>query len=321
MIIVGTGHLARELGRFLVEHRKQGFEVVGFIDEDPAKIGEPVVNPKVIGTPDLIPYLVVRHKVKKVIVAMTERRGKLPMGALLPVRVSGVEVLDGFTFYEGVTGKVLVEELKPGYLIFSKGFDRRKVTQLLKGTLDVTCATLGLILSAPLFLLIPILIKLDSPGPAFYRQERIGQGGKPFTLLKFRSMVANSETDSCPIWAQEDDPRITRVGQWLRKLRIDEIPQMVNVLKGEMSFIGPRPMCPKVAVDLEKQFPYSSLRHTVKPGITGWAQVKYHYAASMEEQVERVRYDLYYIKNMSLTLDLLILFKTVRVVLFGRGAR
>lgn len=321
VLIVGTGDLAKSVGRYLCKHRRNGFEVVGFIDEDPTRIGESIVNPKVIGTPDQISSLVETLGIAKIIVALPERRGKLPVDDLLLCRVRGVEVVDGVSFYAGLTGKVPVEELRPAWLIFSQGFDRRKATLWIKQVLDVLCATAGLLLAAPLFLTIPLLIKLDSRGPVFYRQTRVGAGNKPFGLLKFRSMVTDAEADSGPVWAQEDDPRVTRVGRWLRKLRLDEIPQTINVLRGEMSFIGPRPERPEFIARLQAEIPFYAIRHTIKPGITGWAQVKYRYGATVEDTIEKLRYDLYYLKNMSLALDFKILVETVKIVLLGQGAR
>ena len=321
VLIVGSGHLAKLVGRHLMAHHDPGFEVIGFIDQDPARIGAPVINPKVIGIPQQIPAIVQAHNVKKVIIALQERRGRLPMEPLLACKVSGVEVLDGLSFYERLTGKIILEGLNPGWLIFSEGFSRQRLTLLAKRVIDVICAFIGLIITAPLMALLVLLIKVDSRGPVLYRQQRIGEGQRPFTLLKLRSMRTDAEAHGSPVWAVEDDPRTTRIGRIMRKLRLDEFPQMINVLKGEMSFVGPRPERPEFVTTLAHKVPYYNLRHSVKPGITGWAQIRYPYGASVEDAVEKMHFDLYYIKNLSLGFDLLILFETVKIMLLGKGAR
>ncbi|MEW6323798.1 MAG: TIGR03013 family XrtA/PEP-CTERM system glycosyltransferase [Nitrospirota bacterium] len=321
VLIVGTGHLAKLVGRHLMAHHDPGFEVIGFIDQDPQRIGAPVINPKVIGTPDQIPDIVRDYDVKKVIVALPERRGQLPLTPLLACKVSGVEVLDGLSFYERLTGKILVEGLNPGWLIFSEGFTRQQLTMFIKRIVDLLSASIGLLVTAPLLVLLAALIKLDSPGPVLYRQHRVGEGQRRFTVIKLRSMHEQAESDGKPIWAAADDSRTTRIGYYLRKLRLDELPQMINVLRGEMTFVGPRPERPEFVAMLSEKIPYYNLRHTVKPGITGWAQVRYRYGSSIEDAIEKMHLDLYYIKNLSLGLDLLVLLETVKIVLLGKGAR
>jgi sugar transferase (PEP-CTERM system associated) len=321
VLIVGSGHLAKLVGRHLMTHHDPGFEVIGFIDQDPARIGAPVINPRVIGIPEQIPAIVRAHNVRKVIIALPERRGRLPLDPLLACKVAGIEVLDGLSFYERLTGKIVVEGLNPGWLIFSEGFSRQRLTFVTKRIIDVLCAGVGLILSAPLLAMFAILIKLDSKGPILYRQVRVGEGQRLFTLLKLRSMQADAEAKNGPVWAMKDDPRATRVGKIIRKLRIDELPQIINVLRGEMSFVGPRPERPEFVATLADKVPYYNLRHSVKPGITGWAQIRYQYGASVEDAVEKMHYDLYYIKNLSLGLDLLVFFETARIMLLGKGAR
>jgi sugar transferase (PEP-CTERM system associated) len=321
VLIVGVGPLARLVGRHLMAHHDPGFEVIGFIDQDPARIGAPVINPKVIGIPQQIPAIVQAHNVKKVIIALPERRGRLPMEPLLACKVRGIEVLDGTSFYERLTGRISLEGLNPGWLIFSEGFSRQRLTLLIKRVIDLSCASIGLAITGPLLLLLAVIIKLDSKGPVLYRQVRVGAGQQPFTLLKLRSMRTDAEADGSPVWAVKDDPRTTRSGRVMRKLRLDELPQMINVLKGEMGFVGPRPERPEFVATLAHKVPYYNLRHSVKPGITGWAQVRYPYGASVEDAMEKMHYDLYYIKNLSLGLDLLILFETVKIILLGKGAR
>lgn len=321
VLIVGSGHLAKLVGRHLLTHHDHGFEVIGFIDQDPARIGAPVINPRVIGIPEQIPAIVKSHNVKKVIIALPDRRGTLPLAPLLSCKVSGVEVLEGLSFYERLTGKIVVEGLNPGWLIFSEGFSRQRLTLVIKRIIDVICATVGLILSAPLLAIVAVLIKLDSKGPILYRQVRVGEGQHPFTLWKLRSMCQDAEAGGGPAWASPDDPRATRVGRMMRKLRLDELPQMINVLKGEMSFVGPRPERPEFVAVLANKVPYYNLRHSVKPGITGWAQIRYRYGASIDDAMEKMHYDLYYIKNLTIGLDLFILAETIRTALRGTGAR
>jgi Sugar transferases involved in lipopolysaccharide synthesis len=224
-------------------------------------------------------------------------------------------------FYERITGKVLVDSISPSWLIFSEGFKKSRIKKTTKRITGIMISMAGLLLTAPLLIITAISIRLDSPGSVFFRQERVGENDKIFYVLKFRSMIQDAECEGGPVWAEKDDPRVTRVGKIIRKLRIDEIPQMINVLKGEMSFVGPRPERPEFVEELKKEIPYYSQRHSVKPGITGWAQIMYQYGSSVEDAREKLQYDLYYVKNMSTLLDLMIIFKTVKVVLLRKGAR
>ncbi|WP_022853864.1 TIGR03013 family XrtA/PEP-CTERM system glycosyltransferase [Thermodesulfatator atlanticus] len=261
-----------------------------------------------------------KNKIKQVVVCIEDRRGKLPVSELLECRMKGIDVVEGETFYEHLTGKILVEKIRPSWLIFHGGFYKSRRTLFLKRVLGLLVATAGLIILSPIALLIAILIKLDSPGPVLFVQERVGKDGKVFKLYKFRSMRTDAEKDA-PKWASKNDPRVTRVGRVIRKLRLDEIPQMWNVIKGDMSFVGPRPERPFFVERLRKKIPYYDQRHTVLPGITGWAQICYPYGASDEDALEKLKYDLYYIKYMSVMFDLYIIFKTIKIVLFGEGAR
>jgi sugar transferase (PEP-CTERM system associated) len=254
-----------------------------------------------------------------VVIAQIDRRGCFPSRALLDCRLRGIQVEDWPTFYEKATGKILVRAVRPSWLIFSEGFVKTPRTEIVKRFFDVTVSLAGLILSLPLMILAAVAIKLESRGPVFYRQPRLGQNGCVFILNKFRSMHQDAERDTGPVWSAEEDPRITRVGAILRRTRFDELPQLFNVLVGHMSFIGPRPERPEFVSELQRQIPYYMERLAVKPGITGWAQIKYEYGASVEDATEKLQYDLYYIKNLSLFLDLLILLSTVQVVLFARG--
>ncbi len=256
----------------------------------------------------------------RIVVALDERRGSLPVDQLLLCRLRGIKVDDGVTFHEHLTGKLCVESLHPSSVIFSNGNSGRLYTYHLKRVFDILAALFGLLFFGPIFTLIAIAIKLDSKGPVFYMQERVGRDGTVFNLLKFRSMVVDAEQDG-PIWAVENDRRVTRVGRFIRKLRFDEIPQLINVLKGEMSIVGPRPERPFFVKKLEREIPFYDYRHMVKPGITGWAQILYPYGATREDAIEKLKYDLYYIKNISPVLDLRIISETVKIVLFGKGSR
>ncbi len=256
-----------------------------------------------------------------VVIALDDSRGRLPMDDLLHCKFSGVKIEDGLSFYERLTGKVHLDALKPSWLIFSDGFRRPRATVVLKRMLDIGGSLFGLLVVAPLAAVLAILIRLDSPGPVLYRQERVGEGGRSFMLIKFRSMRHDAEAETGPVWAMDDDHRVTRVGKWLRKFRLDELPQMVNVLRGEMSFVGPRPERPWFVAHLKQSIPYYNLRHAVKPGITGWAQTRYQYGSSVAETFEKLQYDFFYIKNMSVVLDLTILVETIKTVIAGRGWR
>lgn len=252
---------------------------------------------------------------------MDDRRNGFPLNELLTCKMQGITIEDHSTFLEKLTGKLMVENLNPSHLIFSDGFKKFKIMLTIKRLAEIFLSLAGLIILSPLMLLVSIMIKIDSQGPAFFKQERVGENGRIFNIYKFRSMRNDAEGHTGPIWARENDPRITRVGRYIRKVRIDEIPQLWNVLNGDMSFIGPRPERLYFVEDLTKMIPYYSQRHSVKPGITGWAQTKYPYGASEEDALEKLKYELYYIKYMSPFFDLFILFETVKIVLFGKGAR
>jgi sugar transferase (PEP-CTERM system associated) len=321
VLIIGSGDLAREITREILNKKDSGFYVVGFLEYDSDKVGTSIINPKVIGTYNHLPQIAINKNVDKIVVAIQEKRGKMPMKELLECRLKGMDIEDGTTFYERITGKVAVENINPSSLIFSKGFNHLRITTTLKQFFDMTLSAVGLTLLSPSFLIVSLLIKIDSRGPIFFSQKRVGKDGKVYSLVKFRSMRNNAESLTGPVWAQTDDDRVTRVGRIIRKTRIDELPQIFNVLKGDMSIVGPRPERPFFVKKLEKGVPYYSLRLCVKPGITGWAQINYNYGASVEDSLKKLQYDLYYIKNMSIFFDLYIIFKTIKVVLFGKGAR
>jgi len=261
------------------------------------------------------------NNVKKIVVSMTDKRGKLPVQELLRCKMRGITILQGESFYEKITGMILAENINPSWFIYGEGFRKSRVILFAKRTCDIILASLGLVLSLPLTLVIAVAIKLDSKGPIIYKQERIGEDNQIFEICKLRSMIDSAEAECGPTWADDNDCRVTRVGRIIRKFRLDEIPQMWNVLRGDMSFIGPRPERPQFVKELEKIIPYYLERHSVKPGISGWAQVSYGYGASENDALEKLKYDLFYIKNMSIFMDLLIILKTIKIVLQQKGAR
>ena len=277
-------------------------------------------KPMVIGDYSQILPICQNGDVDRIIVALDERRGKFPLEQLLYCRLKGIRVDDGIAFTEQMAGKLSVENLHPSFLIFSDGFKRSAILKKVKRGLDILGSVLGLALFIPVSLIVSIAIKLDSKGPILYRQERVGRDGKIFRLLKFRSMYMDAEENG-PEWARVNDERITRMGRIIRNMRLDEIPQILNVLKGDMSFVGPRPERPFFVDKLINEIPFYSERHVIKPGITGWAQIRYRYGASKEDALQKLKYDLYYIKHMSTILDLVIIFETIKIVLLGRGAR
>lgn len=262
-----------------------------------------------------------RENVDKIVVSLSERRGVFPFQEVMACKLAGVEVMDAPSFYEHVTGKLFLEGINPSWIIFSDGFNVSRVRKILKRGVDVFCATIGILLTSPFLPLIALAIKLDSPGPIFYRQERVGERENNFFLYKFRTMQADAESETGAVWAQKNDSRVTRLGAFFRKSRIDELPQFFNILCGEMSMVGPRPERPEFVNKLKEIIPYYSERHFVKPGVSGWAQVRYPYGASVEDAMEKLRFDLYYIKNLSLMFDFMIILETIQVVLFRKGAR
>jgi sugar transferase (PEP-CTERM system associated) len=257
----------------------------------------------------------------KLVVSLSERRGLFPLKEVMACKLKGIDVVDAPAFYEELTGKLLLEGITPSWFIFSDGFKVSAWRRMAKRGLDLTWAALGIAITLPFLPLAALAIKLDSPGPVFFAQKRVGEGERVFTLYKFRTMRVDAERATGARWASENDPRITRMGRIFRQCRIDEFPQFFNVLKGDMSLVGPRPERQEFVEKLKEIIPYYSERHIVKPGITGWAQVRYPYGSSAEDAVEKLRYDLYYVKNLSLVFDLSIIFETIGVVTFGRGSR
>ena len=322
LLLVGTTEAAVTLAREMFERRFElGVEIVGFIDPDPSRLGSPVLNPGVIGTLEDIPSIVRARAVDRVVVSLADARGKLPMDKLLEMKLDGVAFDHLASVYEEYTGKIAVENLRPSWLIFSPGFRKSRVVSAAKRMLDVGAAAVGLIVAAPIMLVVALVIRLTSPGAVLYHQRRVGLHGRIFTLHKFRSMREDAEAHTGPVWAsKEGDARVTAVGLWLRRTRLDELPQLWNVLKGDMSFVGPRPERPEFVSELTRQIPFYGQRHIVRPGLTGWAQVRYTYGASVEDALQKLQFDLYYIKNLSIALDLFIILNTVKTVLRRKGA-
>src|SRR5688572_991466 len=325
LLLVGTSPAAIVLARELFERRHElGVEIVGFVDTDASRVGAPVINPGIVGTLDDIPALTARLGVSRVVVSLSDQRGKLPMDQLLDVRLQSGVLFDHLaSVYEEYTGKIALENLRPSWLIFSTGFRKTRLWLITKRACDIVAAVCGLVLALPLAALTALLVKLDSPAdPVFYHQERVGLNGATFTIHKFRTMRSDAEARTGPVWSAGDsDPRITRVGHFLRKTRLDEVPQLWNVLRGDMSLVGPRPERPQFVEQLTRQIPFYGQRHVVKPGVTGWAQVRYTYGASVEDALEKMQYDLYYVKHLSLRFYLLIALETVKIILLRRGAR
>jgi sugar transferase (PEP-CTERM system associated) len=320
ILIVGSGDAAIDLAREVLERRDAGYRIVGFVDNRPELVGQSLINPRVLGTHADMGDIVRREGVNRIIVSMNERRGQFPTEQLLGLSLAGeVAIEECASFYERLTGRVSLDMLRPSWLIFSGRGRQARVSGAVRTLFHRGVALAGAVVSLPLAILTAVLIKLDSPGPVLYSQERVGKNGRPFRVYKFRSMRTDAEKNG-PVWASKSgDARTTRVGRVIRKIRVDEIPQFWNILKGDMNFVGPRPERPHFVSQLAEEIPFYEQRHLIPPGLTGWAQIKYPYGASIEDARQKLQYDLYYIKNQSLLLDAVILFETVKTILFGRG--
>lgn len=323
IVIIGSDGLAQQIVNEINNKKDCGYNIACIVLEKYHKgtISEartPIIRKrKYTGLSNLVKKL----KIDAIVVAIKEKRSQLPTEELLKCKLDGYEILDGNSFYEMLKGKLDVTIINPGWLIFSDGFKKSRITLFSKRMIDILLSAVLLLLLFPLLLIIVLMIKVDTKGPVFYSQERVGKNKELYSMLKFRSMYVNAEEKSGPVWAEAKDVRVTRVGSIIRLLRIDEIPQIWNVLKGEMSFIGPRPERDFFVEELEKQIPFYNERFTVKPGISGWAQVNYDYGANVEDAIEKLNYDLFYIKNMSIFMDLMIVFKTMKTVICRKGAR
>ena len=322
ILIVGSGKQALETAKVAWKRRDAGFRIVGFVSENGYVPNEKLGEASVLGTVGDLESLIKEKSVNRVVTAVRERRGTFPTETLLRMSLAGdVSIEECTSFFERVTGQVQLDMLRPSWLIFAGPGRETKLKFVAREIVHRALAGVGLLLSLPICALTAVLIKLESRGPVFYRQERVGKNGRIFEVIKFRSMKVDAEEDGTPVWATANDDRVTRVGRIIRKIRVDEIPQFWNILKGEMSFVGPRPERPHFVAQLAKEIPYYEHRHLVPPGLTGWAQVKYPYGASVDDARKKLQYDLYYIKNQTLALDLVIVFETVKTVLFGSGAR
>jgi sugar transferase (PEP-CTERM system associated) len=322
LLIVGTGAAAVTLARELFERRSElGVELVGFVDPDPRRVGAPVLNPSVIGAVSDIPSIVRSRRVDRVVVSLADARGKLNMDELLAMKLNqGVRFDHLASVYEQYTGKIAVENLRPSWMIFSDGFRKSVTLEVVKRLSDIALALVGLTLAMPAMLLVAIALRVSSPGPVLYSQRRVGRDGVPFTIHKFRSMRVDAEATSGAVWSIANDPRVTPTGRFLRRTRLDELPQLWNVLRGDMSFVGPRPERPEFIEELSRQIPFYGQRHVIRPGLTGWAQVRHRYGSSVDDSQEKLQYDLFYIKHMSIPFDIYIVLETVKTVLVRGGS-
>ncbi|MDH3493743.1 MAG: TIGR03013 family PEP-CTERM/XrtA system glycosyltransferase [Acidobacteriota bacterium] len=322
ILIVGSGRAAHATAQVAWDRRDAGFRIVGFVTENGHVPAEKIGLAEVLGTTGDLEKIIREKGVNRIVTAVRERRGTFPTETLLKMSLAGdVTIEECTSFFERVTGQVQLDMLRPSWLIFGGPGRETKIKFFVREAVHRSLAAVGLILSLPVAILTAVLVKLDSKGPVLYRQNRVGKNGREFDVIKFRSMRIDAEKDGKPIWATTDDDRATRVGRIIRKIRVDEIPQFWNILKGEMSFVGPRPERPHFVAQLAKEIPYYEHRHLVAPGLTGWAQTNYPYGASVDDARRKLQYDLYYIKNQSLPLDLIIVFDTIKTILFGRGGR
>jgi sugar transferase (PEP-CTERM system associated) len=322
LLILGTGELARDLARELSRRPDLGVQLEGFVAESPAQYtGEHLFGRPVVGLVGDVETIVANASISRIIVAIEDRRGALPIRDLVRLRVRGIRIEEAHTVLSALTGRVWLRSVKPSWFIFSDGFTSSRMTAAMKRFLDLVLATIGLILWSPIMALVAIAVRLDSRGPVIYKQTRVGLGGQTFDVFKFRSMRVDAERVGEAKWAAQNDPRITRVGAWIRKYRLDETPQFINIIRGDMSFVGPRPERPLFVQQLRNCIPYYDERHSARPGLTGWAQIRYGYGASVEDAQRKLEYDLFYLKNMSILFDCLIVFGTIRIVLGGQTAR
>jgi sugar transferase (PEP-CTERM system associated) len=320
VLVIGTGSRAAHVETLLTKRGSvSNIQVMGYL---PMGGSHHFVNhDRILDTGETLPELATRLQINEIILAVRERRGGMPVDELLECKLRGINVIELSTFFERENGHLQLDSMNASWMILAEGFNQGMMRDTVKRLFDLLISSAMLVMTLPVMALTALLIKLESPGPVLYRQERVGQGGHPFTILKFRSMRSDAEHDGKPRWASQNDSRVTLVGRFIRRTRIDELPQIFNVFFGDMSFVGPRPERPYFVQDLTQQIPYYGIRHTVKPGITGWAQVRYPYGATVEDALHKLQYDLYYVKNHSLFLDLTILFQTVQVVLWGKGVR
>jgi sugar transferase (PEP-CTERM system associated) len=320
LLLVGTSPLLEDIGKHIEESPETGLQVVGYVG-DGEETGTALPGGKVLGPMASLREIIQATNPDRVVVGMTERRMRMPVSELLELRFGGHIIEEAASTYEKVCGRVCLKELRPSELIYSGELGPRRASMFYQTMINLALAAIGIVVATPLMLLTALAVRLTSAGPVLYRQVRVGMDGIPFTLYKFRSMRADAEAETGAVWASKDDPRVTPLGRAIRKLRIDEIPQLFNVLKGEMSMVGPRPERPEMVESLSERIPYYRHRHCVRPGITGWAQVNYKYGDTLDDVIRKLEYDLYYIKNMSLSLDSYIIFLTIKATLLSRGSQ
>ncbi len=319
VLLVGTGNAGISLVRHILDHPEYNMQVVGFLDEKGEDIGKSLVNPRVVGAVSELEAITAREKIDRVILSFKERRGSMPVRELLHLKFAGVRVEDVHSCFERLSGRITIEHLSPSWFILSEGFKKSPWLRASKRAIDIIVSAILLLLVAPILPFVMLAIYIESGSPVLFRQARVGYKGREFELLKFRSMRQDAEKNG-PQWATQSDARITRVGNFLRKTRLDEIPQLFNVFRGEMSLVGPRPERLVFCQMLEEKIPYFNLRHSVRPGLTGWAQVRFRYSANFDDAKDKLELDLFYVKNLSLLVDFAILFETIKVVLLRRGA-
>jgi sugar transferase (PEP-CTERM system associated) len=329
LLFLGSSAAVREIIARVSERTELGLAAVGYLDDayaDPAGDDNSAASCDIQGAPRLgaiedLDDVVAAQLPERIIVGMTERRQRLPVLRLLELRYSGIHIEDAASTYEAIFGRVSTRDLRPSQLIFSAELGPRKSSMTLQTLYSLVISVIGIVVALPIMIIVALVVKFTSPGPALFRQTRVGLNGAVFTLYKFRSMNADSEARTGAVWATKNDPRVTPVGRWLRKLRLDELPQLFNVLRGEMSIVGPRPERPEFVAVLQEKIPYYRQRHCVKPGISGWAQINHKYGDTIDDAMIKLEYDLYYIKNMAVSLDAYIMFHTAKIMLLGRGAR
>jgi sugar transferase (PEP-CTERM system associated) len=320
LLLVGSSSLLADIARHAERHPEQGIRVVGYLD-DTHEVGSTLTGGKILGRLEALRAVVDAVNPSRIVVGMFERRNRVPVPVLLDLRFAGHIIEEASTCYERICGRVSVKELRPSQLIYSGELGPRRHILAYQAIVNTVIAIIGIIVTLPLMLLTAVAVRFSSAGPVLYRQTRVGYNGRPFTLYKFRSMGADAEALTGAVWAAKDDPRVTPVGRIIRKIRFDELPQLFNVLRGEMSIVGPRPERPEFVKTLSEQIPYYRQRHCVRPGITGWAQINYKYGDTLEDTIAKLEYDLYYIKNVSFSLDIYVIFHTIKAMLLTRGAQ
>ena len=318
IVVLGTGELAGNIANEIIDHIDTGYQIAAFIGKSRPTF--PVNAIPVYENMDGLRSICRKHDAEIIVMALDDRRGVMPVNELIDCKMEGIRVWTGVSFFEKLTGKIMVEKVNPDWIIYAPGFSISRMNNAIKRSWDLIFSGIGLIIASPIMLISAIIIKLESPGPVFYCQDRVGLRGQVFKVFKFRSMRQDAEKNGA-VWAMENDDRVTKFGAFARKVRIDELPQLWNVLRGEMSFVGPRPERPVFVDMLAKKIPYYPLRHNIKPGVTGWAQICYPYGASEEDALRKLEYDLYYLKNLSFSMDMGIVFQTIKTVLLKKGAR